>query len=254
MKRVPLLVFLGALLLTTGVRLPAQDKKKDKKVEPAIKVVLPLGAAAGQATKVTIRGIKLDKASAVKVLDGKGTAKIVSWGPAAVPDKNPEKVGDTQVVADVSLADKTGDRVALVVVTPDGDTKPHPLLVETALPVVAEKEPNEGFKRFQEIKLPAVVEGTIGQPRDVDVFRFDGKAGQKVTAEVVAGRVGSPLDALLTLFDARGEQVAAGQPAGGDHHDRRLEATLPAAGAYFLVLIDAHDSGSPVHAYRLVVR
>jgi hypothetical protein len=253
-RLVPILV--GALLVcaVAGMPLAAQDKKKDKKAEPAIKVILPLGAAAGQTTKLTIRGSKLDKATDVKVLDGKGTAKIASKGSAAVPDKNPEKVGDTQVVVDVTLTDKPGEAVSLVIVTPDGETKPHPLLVETKLPVVPEKEPNEGFKQFQEIKLPAVIEGTIGQPRDVDVFRLEGRAGQKVTAEGLAARYGSPLDAMLTLFNAHGQEIAAARTAAPDHTDPRLEATLPADGVYFLVLIDAHDTGSPVHAYRLVVK
>src|SRR4051794_13461217 len=216
------LALAALLLVAAGLPMAAQDKKKkEKSTEPAIKVVLPLGAAAGKTTKLTIRGSKLDKATDVKVLDGKGTAKIASKGQAGVPDKNPEKVGDTQVIAEVTLTDKPGETVSLVVVSPDGETTPHKLLVETTFPVVAEKEPNEGFKQFQDVKLPAVVEGTIGQPRDVDVFRFEGRAGQKVTGEVLAARHGSPLDALLTLYDAKGQQVAAGRDVTADQHDPR---------------------------------
>jgi hypothetical protein len=140
------------------------------------------------------------------------------------------------------------------VVTPDGDTKPHQLLVEAALPVVAEKEPNEGFKQAQEIQLPVVIEGMIERPKDVDVFRFTGKKGQKVTAEVLAHRYGSPLDAMLTLYNAAGQQVAFNDDLAPDTRDARLEVALPAHGEYYLVLIDAHDSGGPAYAYRLVVK
>jgi hypothetical protein len=232
----------------------AQDKKKpEKKAPPRIVVVVPLGAAPGKLTKLTIRGSNLDKATEVKVAGG--TAKIVSKGPAAVPDKNPDKVGDTQVGAEVTLDAKLhGGSASLIVVTPDGETQPHKLLVETTLPVVAEKEPNEGFKQAQEITLPVVIEGTIDRPKDVDVFRFIGKKGQKLTAEVFAHRYGSPLDAMLTLYNAAGQQVAFNDDLALDTRDARLEVQLPGDGEYYLVLIDAHDSGGPAHAYRLMVK
>jgi hypothetical protein len=252
MKALLALLVIAALLL--GLPSSAQDKKKpEKKVEPRVVVVVPLGAAAGKTTKLTVRGLALDKATDVKVTGGK--AKIVSKGPAAVPDKNPDKVGDTQVVAEVTLDEKLPEGgVTLAVVTPNGETKPHRLLVETALPVVAEKEPNEGFKQSQEIKLPVVIEGMVERPRDVDVFRFAGKKGQKMVAEVLAHRHGSPLDAMLTLYNAAGNQVAFNDDLGPATRDARLEVMLPGDGEYFLVLIDALDTGGPAHAYRLVVK
>jgi hypothetical protein len=254
MKRFSL-VLLGALVLCwAGLPIVAQDKKKsEKKATPRIVVVVPLGAAPGKTTKLIIRGSSLDKATEVKVTGGK--AKIVSKGPAPVPDKNPEKVGDTQVVAEVTLDEKLeGGSATLIVVTPDGETKPHQLLVELTLPVVPEKEPNEGFKQSQAITLPVVIEGAIDRPRDVDVYRFAGKKGQKLSAEVLAHRHGSALDAMLTLYNATGQQVAFNDDLAPDTRDARLEVVLPADGDYFLVLIDAHDTGGPAHVYRLMVK
>src|SRR5258708_31666039 len=111
---------MGALVLcAVGRGIVAQDKKKsEKKALPRIVVVVPLGAAPGKSTMLTIRGSSLDKATEVKVSGGK--AKIVSKGPAPVPDKNPEKVGDTQVVAEVTLDEKLPDPApTLVLITPD---------------------------------------------------------------------------------------------------------------------------------------
>jgi hypothetical protein len=232
----------------------AQDKKKpEKKAPPRVIVFIPLGAAPGKTTKLTIRGSGLDKATELKIAGGK--ARIVSKGPASVPDKNPDKVGDTQVIAEVTLDAKSPDgTAALLVVTPNGETKPHKLLVQTTLPAVAEKEPNEGFKQAQEIKLPVLIDGTIDRPKDVDVFRFAGKKGQKLTAEVFAHRHGSPLDAMLTLYNAAGQQLAFNDDLALDTRDARLEVALPGDGEYYLVLIDAHDSGGPAHAYRLGVK
>src|SRR5205823_6624075 len=88
-------------------------------------------------------------------------------------------------------ADKSPDpNVSFVVVTPAGESKPHPLLVETKTPVVKEKEPNDGFRAAQKVTLPVVVEGTIERAKDVDVFKFAGKRGQTLVAELVADRHG----------------------------------------------------------------
>ena len=96
------------------------------------------------------------------------------------------------------------------------------------------------------------VDGVIGGPQDVDVFRFAGKAGQKVVAEVLADRHGSPLDGLLTLADARGAILASSDDVEGT--DAKLDFILPRDGAYYLSLIDAHDQGGRQFVYHLVVR
>ena len=88
----------------------------------------------------------------------------------------------------------SSDSEPLVVVTPNGETKPHLILLETTLPLIQEKEPNDGFRAAQAVVLPIVVEGSIGRPKDVDMVRFVGKKGQKLHAEVLASRFGSPLE------------------------------------------------------------
>jgi hypothetical protein len=247
----PFIVIFG--LLAAFLPSAAQDKKKPApKIEPRITFILPLGVAPGKITKLIVRGMGLDNTKEVRIPSGMGSVKILSKGKAGVPDKNPEKVGDTQVEIELKLADKlTGSAITLVVVTPNGVTKPHPVLIDPAVP---EKEPNDGFRSAQAVALPIIVEGAIQRPKDVDMFRIEGKKGQKLHAEVLASRHGSPLDAILTLYDAKGEQIAANDDFIKDHRDARIEAILPADGTYFLSLIDAHDSGSNLHVYRLVVK
>jgi hypothetical protein len=244
-------VFL-ALALLPGA---AQDKKKPApKAEPRVLFTIPLGVAPGKTTKLIIRGSKLDDAIDVKLDGARGSVKILGKGKAAVPDKNPDKVGDTQIEIELKLDGQPDKPVALVVITPAGHTKPHPILVETVLPVMAEKEPNDGFRAAQPITLPVVIEGAIDRPKDVDVFRIDGKKGQKLSAEVLASRHGSPLDSILTLHDAKLEQIAGNDDFAAEHRDAKIETTLPADGVYYLSLIDAHDTGSNLHVYRLVVK
>jgi len=41
----------------------------------------------------------------------------------------------------------------------------------------------------QRVKLPIIVNGRIDQPGDWDVFRFQGRAGEAIVAEVYARRL-----------------------------------------------------------------
>jgi hypothetical protein len=224
-----------------------------KKDGPRVTVTLPLGVVPGTTTRVTVRGLKLGAATGVRFSDSKVTAKLLKAGSAPLgKDQQAAQVGDTQVEVEITLP-KDAMAASFAVVTPDGETPPHSLLVETAIPVVAEKEPNNGFREAQPIQPPQVVEGSIQQPQDVDVFRFEGKAGQRLVLEVQAARHGSALDSVLTLYDAEGRELAANDDAGGSA-DSRLEATLPRDAVYYVSLQDAHDQGGPVYVYRLVAR
>lgn len=245
------LFLLAGVPLVAVTEAPAQDKKNnDKKAEPKIALILPLGAAPGKTTKLTIRGFRLDQAKAVELPPGSGSVKILSKGAAPVPDKNPEQVGDTQVVVEVALSEKVAGNLKVKVATPAGTTPGHDLLVESGLPVVAEKEGNDGFAMAQAVPLPGTVAGAVDRPRDVDVFRVQGKPGQKVRVALLARRHGSGLDGLATIYDAKGNQVAFAERTKGDPE---TEFVLPADGLALIVVQDAHDTGGSTHVYRLVL-
>jgi hypothetical protein len=161
------------------------------------------------------------------------------------------RVGNTQAEIEITLpADYTGETVAVTLANKAGDSNAHRLIVDRS-PVLAEKEPNNGFAQAQTIAIGQTVAGAIDRGFDVDVYRFEGKAGQRVTAEVVAARYGSPLDSILTVYTSDGQVVAANDDMDATTTDSRLEATLPRDGTYYLSLVDANDRGSPAHVYRL---
>jgi hypothetical protein len=249
-------LLVSILLLLPLCAATAQDKKPpEKKEAPTVRLALPLGLPVAKATRIVLRGQKLDAATEVRFPDVKATVKILAKGKATVPAMQDVKViGDTQIELEVTLPAETPEgTVAVVVVTPEGESAPHKLLVEKTIPVVAEKEPNNGFKQAQPIALPQMVDGAISQAQDVDVFRFDGKAGQKIVIEVLAARYGSALDSILSLHDADGRLLGTNDDIAGSV-DSRLEITLPKDGSYFASVIDAHDSGGPAHVYRFVLR
>lgn len=128
-----------------------------------------------------------------------------------------------------------------------------------ALAELPEKEPNNDRTNAQRVELPIIVNGRIQEPNDVDVFSFQGRAGQQIVAEVNARRLNSPLDSVLQLTDATGKLLAAnddrpdnkGSGLVTHHADSYLAATLPADGVYYLQIGDTQHQGGPDYAYRL---
>ena len=234
----------------------ADPAKPDAKDPPKIVVAAPLGLPPGKPTKLLLRGLKLDEATEVRLHDPKGTARILGKGKAPLANKEKDdlpRYGDTQVEVEVTLsADYAGAAVPLTVVTPAGESPPHALMVDHE-PVTPEKEPNNGFRDAQPVEVGQTIDGVVNPTSDVDVFRIDGKEGQRIVLEVFAARFGSPLDSLLTLYDADGRIVASNDDFDGTA-DSRVEATLPRTGAYYVSVVDANDVGSTANVYRLAIR
>jgi hypothetical protein len=221
----------------------AEPKKQEPKDLPKVSSVLPFGIAPGVATRLTIRGSRLDTATEVRCQEPKAKVKLLKKSKAG---------NDSQVEAEVTLPKDYPNRtVTISVLTRAGESPYHLLLVDRN-PVVAEKEPNNSFRQAQTIQVPQSVQGVIGAAKDVDLFRFEGKSGSKLTIEVLASRYGSPLDSLLTLYDRDGRILASCDDIAG-RSDSRLDVTLPRDGAYFVGVIDANDQGGSTHFYRLQV-
>ena len=126
------------------------------------------------------------------------------------------------------------------------------------LPEISEKEPNNGMKEAQSVKLPVIINGRIDAPGDVDVFAITCKAGAKVVAEVVARRLNSPVDSWLKVTDETGLQIAfnddrddKGAGLLTHHADSYLTFTAPSSGQYFVFIGDSQKKGGPDYGYRL---
>jgi hypothetical protein len=126
------------------------------------------------------------------------------------------------------------------------------------LPEQMENEPNHTMETAEPVTLARIINGRIGQPGDVDVFKIRGQAGETIVAEVTARRLNSPLDSVLRLTDAAGRQLAInddledkGSGLNTHHADSYLMMTLPADGDYFLRIADAQGRGGLEYGYRL---
>jgi hypothetical protein len=230
---------------------------------PRIAMCAPLAVVPGTTTRVVVRAWGFDEATEVHSSVEKVTVKLLSVANADIPNKQDAKqIGDRQVELEVTVAADVAPGVTmLTIVTQNGTTKPHPLLIGGEFPIALDTEPNDGFRQAQPIQLPQIIDGQIHGDRNVDVFSFDVTGETNLVIEVEARRRGSGLDSLLTLYDARGNVIAVNDDhTGNDDHtvnddttDSRIEQTV-AAGRYLISLQDAHDHGGPAHPYRLILR
>jgi hypothetical protein len=243
------IAFFATLVLWLGTSLAVDPPKPPPKVRAA----LPLSVFPGKTTRLTLRGDGLDLATEVRCQAPKGSAKLLKKGPApAASQIDTPRLGGTQVEIEVTLpADYPSWTVTVSVITPSGESNAQPLLVERG-PVLAEKEPNNGFREAMALTLPAEISGVISELQDVDLFRIEGRAGEKLVCEVFASRVGSLLDPLLTIYDEHGTSLASCDDTDGSS-DPRLVFTLPRDGVYFVSVTDANDQGGPHYPYRLSI-
>ena len=157
------------------------------------------------------------------------------------------------------------DPVRQTALRADGLTSNEVTYAVNTLPEATETEPNDDARRAQQVALPKILNGRIGRPGDVDVFRFEGREGDEVVAAVLGRRLQSPLDSVLRLTDASGRvltwnddttQKDAGHlhPDMGvltHHADSHVRTHLPKDGTYYVRLADAQDHGGEAYAYRL---
>jgi hypothetical protein len=189
---------------------------------PYITGVFPLGGRAGAATTVKLSGWNLP--TDTLTIDAQGM----------MPGLHPVSVRKGEMISNTL-----------------------PFSVDT-LPECPDKEPNDSPPAAQAVTLPMIVNGRIDRPDDWDVFRFDGRAGQEIVAEVSARRLESPLDSVLELFDAAGRRLAFNDDHEDKfddlrthHADSLIRLILPANGVYYVRLGDAQSHGGPEYPYRL---
>ena len=128
------------------------------------------------------------------------------------------------------------------------------------VPEESEREDNGRLGVAGEIKLPGIVNGSIGRPGDVDFFRVKGAGNKPMVFEIFARRLGSPVDSSLTVFDDDGKQIAFNDdfenPTSGlttHHADSRISVILPKNGQCFVRVSDTQNRSGFTNTYRLKI-
>jgi hypothetical protein len=113
-----------------------------------------------------------------------------------------------------------------------------------------EIEPNNDPAQVKPVTVPAICNGRIQKPGDVDYWKWLARKGEVYELDLRAARLGSPLIGVLTLLDATGKELARGEAQG--QADPVLTFKAPADGTYAIRVQDRFGSrGGPAFAYRL---
>jgi hypothetical protein len=133
-----------------------------------------------------------------------------------------------------------------------GDRSTNTFLLDLDdLPEYQESEPNDDPAAVKPLPLPAMANGRIDRPGDVDYWALSAHKGDVFEFELRAGRLGSPLRGALALCDSTGKELARAEGTG-PALDPLLRFTAPADGHYFVRVTDQFRSrGGPEYAYRL---
>jgi hypothetical protein len=101
------------------------------------------------------------------------------------------------------------------------------------------------------VTIPAVLNGRIEQPGQIDSWRFAATKGAVYQFDLRAGRLGSPLDGVLLIADDKGKLLAQGERSE-QHIDPQVVFKVLADGIYTVQIRDRFASrGGPAYAYRL---
>jgi pre-peptidase len=216
---------------------------------PQLGRVIPRGAQRGTDLELRFYGRRLD-----------GPLEVLLYDPGirvtsirAIPRKN--KKGQPQEVRQVR---------AKISIAPDARLGEHRLRLRTssgitelrtfwigALPEKGEKEPNGNLAQAQEVPLDVTLAGRIRR-EDTDWFTFQGRKGERISAELVAMRLGDVVfDASLQLLDARRFELASSDDTAFARQDPVLSAVLPETGSYYLVVRESSFGGNDAFHYRL---
>jgi len=132
-----------------------------------------------------------------------------------------------------------------------------PLIVEAA-PVAAPAETAANpAATVQAFAFPAVINGRIDNPGEIDRYAFDAKAGDKLSFEVVARRAQSGLDPIIRILNDKGGALSEVDDMTFhrvNSADSWLENwAVPADGKYLVEIRDLHSRGGPQFTYAVEV-
>ena len=206
---------------------------------PELSYVSPSAVTPGGTTVVTFHGMNL--------------AGVVSlWTSFPAKAERMEGGGSGQVSFRVSVAKDVPVGIAGVRVGGKNGVSSLMLVLVDDLPTITASGNNRTGTRAQRIDFPEAVDG-VCEPGASQFYRFEGKCGQRVSAEVVAQRLGSQLDPVVRVTDSGGRELAYCDDEEGLGGDCRTGCVLPADGEYVVEVRDTKYDGGPEYRYRLRV-
>ena len=237
------------LLTIVGTDLQAQSPVVSV---PSITATEPAALVRGRKETIKLRGFELKGATQLRFPSAEQIVVELKECTDAGAAKGLENkvVGDKQLVAEITLpADAPTGLIEYVVVTPAGEAKSK-IIVLAPESSIDEREPNEGFREAQELRVGQSVRGSIQSEKDVDVFAFPTMAGQQLRITVTSG---GPLlmDVAVQCYDSLGQFLASADD--GPSRDPVMTLTTNTEGPIYICVTSSHDLGGPWHSYLMTI-
>jgi hypothetical protein len=134
-----------------------------------------------------------------------------------------------------------------------GDKLTNPFAIDLDdLPEYREAEPNYKPQKAALVEIPAVLNGRIDRPGDMDYWSFAARKGDVLELDFRAARLGSPLSGVLIVLDGAGKELFRADGLANGRGDPFLRFVAPAEGKYLIRIEERFSSrGGPDFAYRL---
>ena len=221
--------------------------------DPTLHYIYPAGGRQGTTVKLLL--------GPMPVLVG--ATQIVIDGPGGVTASDLQRIGDEFGATLTIAADAPPGRRFLRVLGGGSGLTSFRYFFVGRLPEQLEKEPNNTPAASEPVVIPAVINGRIQADLDVDCYSFEARAGEQITAAILAHRMDSAeyagggtsttgfLDLSLEVLDAQGATVAAAEDTLG--LDPVVEFRAPAAGKYVVRVQSTGLRGTVASVYRLTL-
>jgi len=233
----------SAILLGVVTGVEAINSNRVAASQPEANALSVVGVQRGQSVEVQISGARL------------GDARDLLFYTPGLTASNITKVDDNNIKVTITA-------------TPDCKTELHPFRVVTAsgtsnmrlfgvsaLPTVAEVEPNSEFAKAQDIPYNTTVDGVVLN-EDVDYFAVELEAGQKLNVELEGLRhsyLNNFFDPYVAIYDSNRFEITASDDSVFLQQDCLCSMVAPAKGRYIIEVRESSFGGNDQSKYRLHV-
>lgn len=217
--------------------------------DPTIALLNPPGVQRGTETQIVISGARLADARKLLIYHTSSGAAAVEHPVIEAVDLVAE--GDNKVSLKLKVpADCLPGLYAVRLATETGISNLRNVGI-SALPQVAEAEPNSDFVAPQVAAMGTTINGVI-QNEDVDYYALDLSEGQRVTVELEGLRLGTEFfDPTVAILDENRFEIISSDDAPLLQQDCVCSLTAPKAGRYIIEVRESSFGGNDRCQYRL---
>ncbi len=202
-----------------------------------------VGLQRGTSVEITISGARL------------GDAHALLFYTPGLSATNVTKVDDNNIKATITATPEAAcDLHPFRVVTNTGLSNMR-LLNVSALPSLAEAEPNSEFPKAQVIAFNSTIDGVV-LSEDVDYYAVDLKQGQQMNVELEGLRhsyLNDFFDPYVAIYDAKRFEITASDDSVILQQDCLCSMVAPADGRYIIEVRESSFGGNERSRYRLHV-